>query len=210
MRKNFKKGICAMSLAAMLAASVTACGSKTTDATTAESTESVTTEATTSVSVDDAETTVGIEEGEALTEDEYLAKAEELANSMVETTTKVSSEIDPSDVEGAKKLIEELKTPFIEFADVVAPEKYADAQAKYKSGCEAMVEYLNICLEMMDMGTETETASEEDAQALTDRLTKALTAVQADFTEAATLMAGAEGVSLEESVEETTETEAAN
>ena len=58
----------------------------------------------------------------ALTEDEYVAKTQELSQAMADAVTN-SAAVDPSDVEGAKKMIEELKTPFVEFAALTAPEK---------------------------------------------------------------------------------------
>ncbi|MDE6977193.1 MAG: hypothetical protein K2P13_09435, partial [Lachnospiraceae bacterium] len=63
------------------------------------------------------------------------------------------------------------------------PEKYADTQAKYKTGCEAMIEYLDMCVDMMDP----EKAAELDM----DKLTSLLTTIQNDFTEAASLMEAA-------------------
>ena len=118
----------------------------------------------------------------ALTEDEYVAKTQELSQAMADAVTN-SAAVDPSDVEGAKKMIEELKTPFVEFAALTAPEKYADTQAKYKTGCEAMIEYLDMCVDMMDP----EKAAELDM----DKLTGLLTTIQNDFTEAASLMEAA-------------------
>ena len=106
----------------------------------------------------------------ALTEDEYVAKTQELSQAMADAVTN-SAAVDPSDVEGAKKMIEELKTPF------------ADTQAKYKTGCEAMIEYLDMCVDMMDP----EKAAELDM----DKLTSLLTTIQNDFTEAASLMEAA-------------------
>ena len=113
----------------------------------------------------------------ALTEDEYVAKTQELSQAMADAVTNSAA------VEGAKKMIEELKTPFVEFAALTAPEKYADTQAKYKTGCEAMIEYLDMCVDMMDP----EKAAELDM----DKLTSLLTTIQNDFTEAASLMEAA-------------------
>ena len=84
------------------------------------------------------------------------------------------------DVDAAKEFIEGLKAPFVEFAGLQAPEKYVAAQAKYKSGCEAMVEYLDLCLNMMETG-------EID----TNMMTELLTTIETDLTEGATLMSEA-------------------
>lgn len=172
MKRNLKKGMCAVVLAAMLATSVTACGGKKADsteaATTAETTVAETkaeeskVEETTSeeAKTEAAETEKKETEAKAdaakgsLTEEEYLNKTEELAQTMTDTMTKAQEDLaklEADDVDGAKALIEGMKAPFVEFAAVQAPEKYAAAQAKYKSGCEAMVEYLDILLDTMEM-----------------------------------------------------------
>ncbi len=113
---------------------------------------------------------------DTLTEEEYEAKAEELGNSLNSAMTDAAS-IDPNDVEAAKEFIEGLKSPFVEFGALNAPEKYADAHAKFKSGCDAMVEYLDICVKAMDSG-------EVD----TEKMTSLLTTIQTDFTEGAAML----------------------
>lgn len=175
MKKGIMKKICMAALAIMTAAALSACSGQPTNA------GSSTVEETTTAAP-------------ALTEEEYIAKTEELQTTITESMTKVQEDLanlDTEDVDGAKKLIEEMQAPFVEFAAVLAPEKFAPAQEKYKSGCEAMVEYLNICLEMMDMGAAGTEPDEADLQALTERLTTSITTVQTDLTEAMTLMADA-------------------
>lgn len=155
MKMNLVKRIAVLSVIAVLGMSAAACGGKTAQT--------------------GAETA-------ALTEEEYVAKTQELAQAMTTAVTDAAS-VDTSDAEGAKKVIEDLKAPFVEFAALAAPEKYADTQAKYKSGCEAMIEYLDMCVDMMDP----EKAAELDM----DKLTGLLTTIQNDFTEAASLMEAA-------------------
>ncbi len=115
----------------------------------------------------------------ALTEEEYIAKTEELAQSMTDVMNDAAA-LDPDDLEGAKAMIESLKEPFAEFAALEAPEKYAAAQAEYKSGCEAMAEYLDMCIDLMN--------PDKADDVNTDKLTTLLTTIQNDFTEAANLM----------------------
>ena len=212
MRKNFKKGMCVLAMAAMLATSVTACGSKKTDTTTAAettteaaaetTTEKAAEETTTAAESTEAETTTEAETkaeaaGEALTEEEYLTKAEELGQAMTDVSAKVQADLasmDPSDTEGIAKLMEELKAPFVEFSAIQAPEAYAEAQAKYKSGCEAMIDYLDIIVSAMEMEASGKTPTEEETQKLMEDMTNALTIVSTDFTEGATLMTEAAGV----------------
>ena len=118
----------------------------------------------------------------ALTEEEYVAKTTELAESMTNVMTEAAS-LDTSDAEAAKEFIEGLKAPFVEFASLQAPEKYAEAQAKYKSGSEAMIKYLDMMVEMLDPA--------KAAEADTEALMELLTTIQTDFTEAANLMSAA-------------------
>lgn len=113
---------------------------------------------------------------DTLTEEEYEAKAEELGNSLNTAMTDAAS-IDPNDVEAAKEFIEGLKAPFIEFGALNAPAKYADAHAKFQSGCDAMVEYLDMCIAAMDSG-------DVDME----KMTSLLTTIQNDFTEGASML----------------------
>ena len=115
-------------------------------------------------------------EANTLTKEEYEAKAEELSNSLSTAMTEAAS-IDPNDVDAAKEFIEGLKAPFIEFGSVNAPAKYADAHAKFKSGCDAMVEYFDVCIDAMDSG-------EVDSE----KMTSLLTTIQNDFTEGAAML----------------------
>mgnify|MGYP001027426841 FL=1 len=119
----------------------------------------------------------------ALTEEEYAAKVEELQAALEKVGTEANS-LDPTDVEGAKKLLEDLKAPFVEFAAVQAPEKYAEAQEKYKSGSEAMVEYIDSVSEMLDP----EKAANVDANKIMELMTKAAT----DFQEGDNLLEAAQ------------------
>lgn len=209
MKKQFKKGFCVLTTAAVLALSVTACGGKTAETTAAEITtaetttqaETTTAEETTAEETTKEETTASETKaaGEALTEEEYLEAATQLSQTLTDTMTKAQSDLsalDPTDTDSAKKVIEDMKKPFTDFAAITAPEKFAATQEKYKSGCEAMIEYLDICLEMIDMSA-TETPSAEAAAELTNRLTESLTAVQTGFTEGSTLLAEATGATAE-------------
>lgn len=153
MKSNLLKRIAVLATVAVMGMSAAACGGKSEEA--------------------------GAEASTALTEEEYVAKTEELAQSMTEVMNDAAA-LDPDDVEGAKAMIEGLKAPFVEFAALEAPEKYAATQEKYKTGCEAMIEYLDMCTDLMD--------PDKAADVDMDKLTTLLTTIQNDFTEAATLM----------------------
>lgn len=116
------------------------------------------------------------QEEAALTEEEYEAKAAELSESIANAMSGASS-IDANDTEAAKELIESLKDPFVEFASVKAPDTYADAHEKFKSGCDAMVEYLDMMVAAIDSG-------ELDM----DKMTSLITTIQTDFQDGAAML----------------------
>ena len=58
-----------------------------------------------------------------------------------------------------------------------APEKYAAAHEKFKSGCDAMVEYLDMMVTAMDSG-------DIDME----KMTSLITTIQNDFTEGASML----------------------
>ena len=129
-------------------------------------------------------------EPQVMTEEEYKAKVEEISTKMQDMQTSINEKmatIDPTDTEAIGAVFEEIKAPFIEFASLNAPEKYAEAQAKFKSGCEAMIQFLDLAKEMTELQQNPESVDqatlEEKATQFTDLLTKAMT----DITEGATL-----------------------
>lgn len=117
--------------------------------------------------------------GDSAAEAEYIAETEKLVDAMNAVTEK-SATLDPNDLEGAKQLIEEVKAPLVEFAAVEAPERFAEAHAKYKSGCEAMVEYLDMTLDALD--------PEKAADLDMEKFLSLIQTAEADLTEADTLM----------------------
>ncbi len=117
--------------------------------------------------------------GDNAAEAAYITETEKLVDAMNAVTEK-SAALDPNDLEGAKQLIEEVKAPLVEFAAVEAPERFAEAHAKYKSGCEAMVEYLDMTLEALD--------PEKAADLDMEKFLSLIQTAEADLTEADTLM----------------------
>ncbi|MCB6366286.1 hypothetical protein LI291_08885 [Intestinibacillus massiliensis] len=164
MKKHMLKSIFAALLVASLAFSMTACGS---DKKPADN-------ASVSDSADAA--------APALTDEEYEEAVAGLATEMQDVQTKLSG-VDQTDAEAVKAAIEEVKKPFADLAAVTPPEKYADAHAKIKSGCEAMIAYMDGAIAL----TENASPSEDDVKALTDSLTTAAT----DLAEGQQLMADA-------------------
>ena len=195
MRKTWKKR-CALMLGAALSLSVLAgCGDENAgntsaaaaDTTAADTAAADTTAADTAAAEED--TTAAAEEdttaaenaanGEALSEEEYVQACQKFASDLVSSLNDISTELsslDPTDVEGAKALIEDMKTPYAEFAAIQAPEKYAGVQEKYKSGCEKMIAYLDMSLQLM----------EDPAGVDVTEMTTLLQDMQQDFTDAST------------------------
>ena len=123
--------------------------------------------------------------GEALSEEDYKAKITEIGNKVTELTNDVNAAQTKAatDPEGAINdlidVVAEMKPLYQELADLKAPEKFAAAQAKIKSGCDASVEMLD--LEQADKAqeklaelTEKMTEYQSDAQTLTEGLTEVM------------------------------------
>lgn len=126
----------------------------------------------------------------ALTGEEYLTKAQEASDKLMTTMANSQTEIaamDMTDVDAVKEYIDGLKAPLAEFAALQAPEEYAEVQSKFKSSCEALIEYYDLIIEMMNP------EAEADAAELTAKTTELLTIVQTDLTEAYNLMSAVSG-----------------
>ena len=116
----------------------------------------------------------------ALTEEEYIAKVQEISttmSNMQNTINEKMATIDPTDEEAVDALFEEIKAPFVEFASLKAPAKYEAAQAKFKSGCEAMIEFIDTA----------KAISKDPASADQSKLTDLLTTAMTDIVEGAQL-----------------------
>lgn len=124
------------------------------------------------------------ESGEALSEEDYKAKITEIGNKVAELTNDVNAAQAKAttDPEGAINdlidIVAEMKPLYQELADLKAPEKFAAAQAKIKSGCEASVEMLDLTVEMMELAVDPEQA--DKAQEKLTELTEKMTEYQAD------------------------------
>lgn len=84
-----------------------------------------------------------------LTEQQYLDRFDEFGKRLADISGRVES-IDYGDVEAAKQVLNEMKTLFIQFAEVQAPARFAQAHERYKNGCAAMVDQLDITIQMND------------------------------------------------------------
>lgn len=135
--------------------------------------------------------------GDALSEEDYKAKITEIGNKVAELTNDVNAAQTKAstDPEGAINdlidIVAEMKPLYQELADLKAPEKFAEAQQKIKSGCEASVEMLDLTVEMMELAVDPEQA--DKAQEKLTELTEKMTEYQAD---AQTLTEGLQEVML--------------
>lgn len=105
-------------------------------------------------------------------EEAYIKRIAEVGIAMTELQNSAAS---ATDVEGAKQLLEDLRTQFSDLAYLDAPEKYKGAQEKIKSGSEAMVKYIDIALKAAD-GAE---LSADDQSKMMEYITTAMTDLQA-------------------------------
>lgn len=95
--------------------------------------------------------------------------------------------LDMSDVDGAVKLLEDAKTPLQDFIALTPPDDYADAHAKLSSGSQAMVDYIDIVIAMVN-----ETDMDKIQEQAQQMLEYIQTATQ-DLTEGAALLEEAAG-----------------
>jgi len=117
-----------------------------------------------------------------MTKEEYADAFQKLSDDLTEVQTE-AQKLDANDVEGAKKILEDLKAPFTEFIDTVnPPEEYEEAHGKIKSGCEHMVAYIDIVL-----GAVGETDQDKLNEAASDMMEE-LQAAVADLSEGATML----------------------
>lgn len=169
MKNNLMKKWIAIAMVCLMTASMAACGNsekaptEENGNTTQEETQTTDTpaedesleepEADTEVAPDvDPETESA---GDALSEEDYMAKIGELSGKIA-TESAPYATIDTTDLATAIPQVQEmgkaLKPLYEELANLQAPEKYAEAQAKIKSGASASAELLEISLEILENG----------------------------------------------------------
>ena len=84
------------------------------------------------------------------------------------------------------KLLEDMKAPFQDFINITPPASYADAHEKMKSGCQAMIDYLDTVNSMLEETDEGKL--QEAANTMMEQLQTAVT----DLTEGATMLSEAQ------------------
>ena len=126
-----------------------------------------------------------------LTEEEYQAKVEELSQDMQNLQTELTTraqEIDPTDTDAMKAILDEFKAPLVEFAALNAPEKYQAAQEKFKSSSEQMILFIDTTKELVDLQADPANADAAAIQEKTETMTNALTQAAADLSAGQTLL----------------------
>ena len=121
----------------------------------------------------------------ALTEEEYQTAVTELNDKLTSIQTDASA-LDPNDPDAAKQLLEDMKAPFQDFINITPPASYADAHEKMKSGCQAMIDYLDTVNSMLEETDEGKL--QEAANTMMEQLQTAVT----DLTEGATMLSEAQ------------------
>ena len=120
----------------------------------------------------------------ALTEEEYQQEVENLSAELTTVQTDAAN-LDPTDVDGAKQLIEDLKQPFQDFAALNPPESYQEAHEKLSSGCQAMNDFLDTTASLLE---ETDPAKLQEGST---EMMNALQTAMTDISEGAALLDGA-------------------
>lgn len=90
-----------------------------------------------------------------------------------------------SDPAAVAAVMDKAKKPFQDFAALEAPGRFVPAQEKFKSGCESIVAYFDMTVEMSGLKPEELTA--EKQQEYVQKMTELLTTAQTDLVAGATL-----------------------
>lgn len=120
----------------------------------------------------------------ALTEEEYQQAVIDLGDKVTEASNAAAS-LDPNDPEAAKQVLADMKAPFVEFMAITPPEAYAAAHEKLQTGCQAMIDYIDLVTSLID---ETDPSKIADAQ---PQMMELLQTVTDSFTEGSQLLAEA-------------------
>ena len=114
----------------------------------------------------------GGETSNALTEEEYQDAVTKLGEDFTASQVEASN-LDTSDVDAAVKLLEDAKAPLQEFIAITPPDTYAAAHEKLQSGSQAMVDYIDLVVEIVD---ETDpTKLQEASEKMMDLIQTAMT-----------------------------------
>lgn len=85
----------------------------------------------------------------ALTEEEYISTVDQIMQDYLSMGQNVVSLVDADDPEGLEELFISSKAHFETFLQITPPEKYASADAKLKTACQAVVDMIDISVVMI-------------------------------------------------------------
>ncbi len=122
----------------------------------------------------------------AMSKEEYQQAVADLAEEFSKIQTEAGS-LDPTDIDGAKKLLGDLKAPLQDFIDIVPPKDFSDAHKKFQSGSQAMIDFLDTTIGAL--GEE----NAEKLQEASEKITQQIQTAVSDFTEGNQLLQGAAG-----------------
>lgn len=120
----------------------------------------------------------------ALSEEEYIDAVDNLSLEMF-SVQQASQEAEIADEQAARDLVEELQKPLRDFIAIVPPAAYAEAHEKLQSGCQAMIDYIDIIFDAAG-----QTDDDVLQQAAEDANEKLMTAME-DLSEGSTLLGDA-------------------
>lgn len=116
-----------------------------------------------------------------MTKEEYQQAVQTLSTEIGEIQDR-ASEIDGTDAEQAKDLLDELKTPLQDFMAIDPPESYAAGHKKLQSGCQSLIEYIDLLVDTI--GETDQTALQESSEQMQTLMESAV----ADLQEGAQLL----------------------
>lgn len=103
-----------------------------------------------------------------LSEEEYYKAVKDNCNAIFVLSEEFNQSISTLDlndldsiVNATKTTVEKTKPYYIALRDLNAPPKYAEAQAKIKSGANASIETLDLSVEMVDVALDTSLSSDD-------------------------------------------------
>lgn len=113
--------------------------------------------------------------GDALTEQEYQDAVTKLSDDITAIQNDVAN-MSGDDKEAGIKALEDMKTTLNEFINVTPPKAYEAAHEKLKSGSQAMVDFIDAAIEVVN---------EEDAEKAQEKSTEMMELMQTALTDLA-------------------------
>lgn len=194
---NQKKKILTLIIACAIAASMAACNSGTpsSSSSAASSAPASSSEASSSAPASSSEASSASSDASSAAagdiapltaeEEAYVENVSKLMESMQNLQNLQAEAQQATDAAAVTAVMDKAKKPFQDFAALEAPGRFVPAQEKFKTGCESIVAYFDMTVEMTSLKPEELTA--EKQQEYVTKMTETLTAAQNDLMAGATL-----------------------